>query len=86
VGYDYSMKRPIKTYATRRCNNPERHRSHDGSIWLCDTHMRMLQKGHTVYLIDGRSILWSTEGIAMNLSGGNCEDLWKHVQFVEVTR
>ena len=73
-----------KVMDRRQCANPERHRSHDGSIQLCDMHVRNLQEGAVIDLIDGRSIQWADLGLAMNLSGGNCEDLWKYVKFVEV--
>jgi len=85
VGTAYRRLGSEKVYDRRQCCNPERHRSYDGTIQLCDTHMQMLQKGHVVDLIDGRSIEWSDEGIPMNTSGGNCEDLWKHVRFVSPT-
>jgi hypothetical protein len=86
VGTSYPpYGKPEKVYDRRQCQNPERHRSYDGTIQLCDMHMRQLQKGRTVDLIDGRSIEWADAGIPMNISGGNCKALWEHVRFVEVT-
>ena len=84
VNHAYALGHPTKVMDRRPCANPERHRSYDGTIQLCDLHLQKLQEGHVLDLIDGRSIQWSRDGLEMALSGGNCEVLWKYVKFVEV--